>query len=191
MTGRPIEDAAQETGDQSDMPRRRIEAAFERNARVLAARPGVGQGTAVTRARVTEADGLACEVTEGSWAITVDLSEKVGGRGLGPNPGMLGRSALASCLAIGYAMWAARLGVILTSIDVEVQAEYDTRGLFGVGEVEPGYREIRYVVTVKSEAPETAIRRVLDEADSHSPYHAVFSRPHELRRELRIERAAR
>jgi uncharacterized OsmC-like protein len=181
----PRADVSRET------PQERVRAAFERNVRILTARPAVGCGTAVTRARVAGADGLACEVTEGAWRLTVDLSEKVGGRGLGPNPGMLGRGALASCLAIGYAMWAARLGVPLSSIDVEVQAEYDTRSLFGVGEVPPGYREIRYVVAVTSAAPDQTIRQVLDEAEAHSPYLAVFSRPHALRRQLRIERAPR
>jgi hypothetical protein len=76
------------------------------------------QGTAVTRVRLV--DGLACEIEEGAWKLVADMSPKSGGEGKGPNPGILGRGALGSCLAIGYAMWAARLGVPLTSLEVEV-----------------------------------------------------------------------
>ncbi len=83
-------------------------------------------------------------------------------------------------------MWAAKLGVPLSALEVEIQADYDTRGMYGVGDVEPGYKEVRYVVTVASDAPEADVLRMLDEADAHSPYFDVFSRPLELRRDARV-----
>ena len=84
-----------------------IKAALERNVKVVEARPSVGQGTAVTK--VTLHPGLACEVEEGPWRFSVGMTEKYGGGNTGPNPGVYGRAALGSCLAIGYGMWAARL----------------------------------------------------------------------------------
>jgi uncharacterized OsmC-like protein len=183
--------SASEAPEPGDTPRERVRAAFERNARLLSARTTVGRGTAVTRARLEAEDGLACEVTEGDWRVTVDFSPKAGGRGQGPNPGMLGRGALASCLAIGYAMWAAHRDVVLTSIDVEVRADYDSGPSYGARTGTPGYQRVRYVVTVTSDAPEEAVRRVLDEAEAHSPYYAVFTHPQRLERELRLERPRR
>ncbi len=86
--------------------------------------------------------GLECEVTEGDWRLTVAMSAKSGGTDAGPNPGVLGRGALGSCLALGYAMWGIRLGIPLASLDVEVQADYDSRGELGVDDaVPPGYLE--------------------------------------------------
>ena len=38
---------------------------------------------------------------------------------------MLGRGALGSCLAMGYMMWAAKLGVPIAGLEVEVQGEMD------------------------------------------------------------------
>lgn len=165
-----------------------IRTTLERNAKALSLRPAIGQGTAVTRVRLV--DGLSCEIEEGSWKLVADMSPKSGGEGKGPNPGILGRGALGSCLAIGYAMWAARLGVPLMSLQVEVQADYDSRGELGVADVPPGYAQVRYVVTVESEASENAVRRMLDTADAHSSYRDIFARAIDLRREVRI-RAAR
>lgn len=162
----------------------RIRTAFDRSARALALKPSVGQGTAVTRVRVEQ--GLACEVEEGPWRFVVDMSPKAGGHDAGPNPGVLGRAALGSCLAIGYTMWAAHLGVPISRLEVEVQADYDTRAEYGVDEVPPGYRQVRCLVTVESEAPEADVVAMIEQADAHSSYLAVFRRPQDVRRELRL-----
>ena len=50
-------------------------------------------------------DGTTCEVTEGKWSLTADLSEKIGGNGLGPDSGVLGRAAFGSCAAASYVLW--------------------------------------------------------------------------------------
>ena len=158
---------------------------LERNAKAVALRPSLGQKTARTKVRLKP--GLECELTEGPWKLTIGMGEKSGGTNAGPNPGVLGRGALASCLAMGYAMWAARLGVRLDSLEVEVEADYDTRGELGVStEVPPGYTQVRYIVTVASPAPEADVRRVLDTADTFSPYRDVYARANDVRREVRI-----
>lgn len=160
----------------------RIRRAFERNAKAVSLRPGVGQGTAVTRVRLME--GLRCQIEEGPWTLTADMGEKSGGTGAGPNPGVLGRAALGSCLAVGYAMWAAYREVPIDSLEVEIQADYDVRGELGVADVSPAYGEVRYVVTVESERSEEEIVRLLDEAETHSSYLQLFAHGVPLRREL-------
>lgn len=162
-----------------------IRTVLERNVKAVTIRPAVGQNTARTNVRLKP--GLECEVTEGPWALTVAMGQKSGGTSAGPNPGILGRGALGSCLALGYAKWAIRLGVPLDSLEVDVEADYDNRGELGLADdVPPGYLEVRYVVTAASSAPEADVRRVLDTADRYSPYRDVFARAHVLRREVRI-----
>ena len=107
-----------------------IKAALERNAKVVHARPSVGQGPAVTK--VTLNAGLACEVEEGPWTFSVGMTEKYGGINNGPNPGVYGRAALGACLAMGYGMWAARLEVPVRALTVEIRASYDVRGELGL-----------------------------------------------------------
>ena len=162
-----------------------VREALERNVKAVSLRPGVAKGTARTTAVLRP--GLACTVTEGSYELKVGMTEKYGGLGGTPNPGVLGRGALASCLAIGYGMWAARLGVPCEAIEVEVQADYDVRGELGVTEdVRPGYAAIRYVVNVISASPEEDVLRVLDIADRCSSYRDIFANCLPLAREVRI-----
>lgn len=162
-----------------------IKNVLERNVKAVSLRPGVGQGTARTRAVLNP--GLDCTVTEGDYKLRVGMTPKYGGRGGAPNPGVLGRGALASCLAVGYGMWAARLGVEFDALEVEVQADYDVRGELGVAdEVRPGYLEVRYVVTVESGASEEDVLRVLDTTDRYSSYRDIFGNGLPLRREVRI-----
>jgi uncharacterized OsmC-like protein len=162
-----------------------IRTILERNARAVTLRPAVGQNTARTKVRLKP--GLECEVTEGQWSLTVAMSEKSGGSGTGPNPGVLGRGALGSCLALGYAMWAIRMGVPIEALEVEIEADYDSRGELGLADdVPPGYTQVRYTVTVASSAPGDDVRRVIDTADRYSPYRDVFARAHDVRRTLRI-----
>lgn len=161
-----------------------IAAAFERNARALTKRPSLGRNTATTSVRVS--NGLKCEIEEGPWRLTADMPRQAGGSEAGPTPGVFGRAALGSCLAIGYVMYAARAGIPLSSVEVEVAADFDDGALFGVSDAPPGYLDVRYSVTVVSDAPEADILRVLDEADAHSPYRDVFGRAQRLSRTARV-----
>lgn len=164
----------------------KIRIAFERNEKALSLRPAIGQGTAVTRVRVRQ--GLACEIEEGPWKLTVDASPKTGGDNMGPNPGILGRAALGSCLAMSYVRWAAVLGVPLSGLEVDIEADYDARGEYGVDGAPAGYREVRYVVKIQSDATEEEIQRVLDTGEAHTPYLDVFRHPQQVRRTVQISK---
>jgi uncharacterized OsmC-like protein len=158
---------------------------LERNARAVTLRPSIGQHTSRTRVRLEP--GLACTISEGQWTLTAGVGEKSGGSNAGPSPGVLGRGALGSCLALGYAGWAARLGIEIDSLEVVVEADYDTRGELGVSDdVIPGYLQVRYIVHVASRAPAADVQRVLDTADKYSPYRDIFSRANDVRREVHI-----
>ena len=153
----------------------RIRTAFRRSRKALAARPAFGQGTATTRLRLT--DGLRCEVEDGRWRLEADLSEKGGGEGAAPDPGVFGRSALATCLAMAYKQWAVHLEVPLEALEVDVEADYDTRGQYGVGDVSPGYAAVRYVVRFETTADEGDVARLNDAVEAHCPWLDDFRRP--------------
>lgn len=162
----------------------KIKTAFERSARALSLRPSLGRSTgrSVTRVR----NGLTCEIEEGPWRLVADMPEQVGGTGAAPTPGVYGRAAFGSCLAINYAMRLAAMGVPVRSLEVEVQADYDDGVLLGVATGPAGYSEVRYLVTVETDAPEADVIRVLDDADAHSPYLDVFSRAQRCERRVSI-----
>lgn len=143
---------------------------------------GVGSESSVTRV----IDGLRCEVREGDWTLSVDMPEAAGGSETAPTPGVFGRGALGSCLALTYMMWASKEGIEIQTLEVEVQADFDDGVLFGTSDAVAGYSEVRYRVRIQSSADEADIVRVLDEADRHSAYRDVFARPQRLVRQLDI-----
>jgi uncharacterized OsmC-like protein len=163
----------------------KIRSGFRRVATALAQRPAFGHGTNCSTASIR--DGLTCEVREGDWTFIADMPEQAGGNGAGPTPGVYGRAALGSCLAIGYMMKAAVMDIPVASLEVQVQADYDDGALFGTAPgVPPGYLEVRYTVTIDSTAAGELILKMLDEADRHSPYLDVFSRAQRCSRTVNI-----
>jgi uncharacterized OsmC-like protein len=157
----------------------------ERHVALLAVKPSWGHLTCTTRARLV--GGLRCEIEEGRWQLAADMPAKVGGDETAPTPGVLGRAALAGCLTVGIAHWAARLGVPIGALEVEVQADFDARGELGMGDGIPaGYSEVRYTVAIESPAPRHELDRLLDLAERHSPYLDVFGRAIPLRRVRRL-----
>lgn len=162
----------------------KIQEIAERNAKMLALKPNRGHLTGVTKAHLV--DGLRCEIEEGQWKLATDMPAKAGGDETGPTPGMLGRGALASCLVIGISMWAARLGVPIEALEVEVQTDFDVRGEMGVGDARAGYHEVRYQVSIDSPASEETLADLLETAERHSPYIDVFSRAQNMKRIVRL-----
>jgi uncharacterized OsmC-like protein len=151
---------------------------------MLALKPLRGFLTRSTRARLV--DGLHCEIAEGSWRFHVDMPAKAGGEETGPTPGVLGRGALASCLVMGIAGWAARLEIEVRGVEVEVEADFDARGEFGLDGIPPGYSEVRYRIAIDSPAPAADIGRLLERVERHSPYLDVFGRAVPLRRAIYV-----
>jgi uncharacterized OsmC-like protein len=164
----------------------KIKTAVERSKKALALKPALGKGTGVSKIKIT--NGLTCEIEEGSWKFTADMPESVGGNNIGPTPGVYGRAALGSCLAIGYMMKAAEMNIPVHLLEVEVQADYDDGALMGTTDknVPPGYLEVRYSVNIESDAPKEKIMQMIDDADEHSPYLDVFSRAQICNRKVNI-----
>ncbi|MDX1431355.1 MAG: OsmC family protein [Gammaproteobacteria bacterium] len=164
---------------------RTIREAAERSVRILTLKSGKGHLTGTTTARLE--DGLRCVVEDGPWKLAVDMPVKVGGEESAPTPGALGRGALASCIAISIAAWAARREVPLNGVEVEVQADFDARGELGMDDSIPaGYKEVRYTVSIDSPAPADIIAGLVDAADRYSPYVDVFARAQTMRRTVRL-----
>ena len=161
-----------------------IKTAIERSTKAISLKPSLGFGTGVSKARIV--NGLHCEITEGNWKLEADMPEGVGGHAKAPTPGVYGRAALGSCLAIGYMMRAAVMQIPIRSLEVEVQADYDDGALLGTSDAAPGYSEIRYTINIETDAPEEDILKMLDEADQHSPYLDVFTRAQTCIRKLHI-----
>ncbi len=180
MSGLAAFDQGCELGNRDE-----LKAILDRHARALELRPSVGQGTATTTIRVR--DGVTCDIEDGGWKLVADESPGDGGNGLGPDPGVLVRAGLGSCLAMGYVQWAARRGIPLNGVEVTVDTDYDARGMFGVDDsIAPGWGAVRYTVVIDSPAPAERIRELFETADRYSPILDDLSRAIPVAGELRI-----
>jgi uncharacterized OsmC-like protein len=158
-------------------------ALYEHQTRSLKRRPSLGRASA--RARVRLVAETACEVRHGTLATIVDLPSDDGGAGTGPHPGELMRACLGSCLVLGYRVWAARLGIPLANVEIDVTCEFDTRGQLGLDDdVAVGWERIVFDVRVESDAPSADIEELVAHANRLSPMLAnlaqSISRVHHL-----------
>jgi uncharacterized OsmC-like protein len=116
-------------------------------------------------------DGLKCEVTgPGGERLDTDMPRGVGGTGSAPNPSWLLRSGMASCAATVIAMRAAKLGMVLKTLEVTVESESDQRGMLGLDEQVPaGLDAFRMKVKIAADAPPEQVRQLVQWAEGHSP----------------------
>ena len=93
-------------------------------------------------------------------------------------PEALNVSAFATCLVIGVAMWAARLGVPIQAVEVEAQTAVESPS------------EIRYAVSIESDAEPHLLDEVIDIAERHSPYPSLLGQSVVLKGEPRRYQSA-
>jgi uncharacterized OsmC-like protein len=152
------------------MPNLRAREAMERAHQLFLRRPSAGLKPNAS-ATATWRDGLRCEIAgpSGEQAVT-DMAPPMGGEGTGPNPGWLLRAAMAACSATAIAMFAARRGIALTSLEVSVHSESDARGLVGFDGVSTALTGMRMSIRICAEnVPEEELRDLVEAGHSRSP----------------------
>jgi len=111
-----------------------IRSSIEGTISYLKANPEKARSKATAATAVSER-GLKVRTTgPKDQMIVSDMPPTVGGEGSAPTPGWFMQAALATCNATGIAMKAAREGIKLTTLEVSIDTESDTRGIFGFDE---------------------------------------------------------
>jgi uncharacterized OsmC-like protein len=123
-------------------------------------------------ARANLGDSLSVTVVgPGGERITTDMPAGIGGRGESPSPGWLFRAALASCVAVFIGMEAAREGITLDSLEVEVDSESDDRGILGMdASIPAGPLFARFRISATAAGVDPArLRRVVEAGATRCP----------------------
>jgi uncharacterized OsmC-like protein len=163
-----------------------IAPALARLHEAVTKRPGFGHSTSTSVS--TLVGRLRCSTTERSEHIESDLAPALGGDNAAPSPSALVRAALGACLAMGYRLRAAELGIELTDVRVTVETESELRGMLDPDAcVPPGFTAIRYHVEIESPASEDKVERVVELGDRLSPVLDMLTRPHAVTRTVSIE----
>jgi uncharacterized OsmC-like protein len=165
-----------------------IRAAQERVAGVFRKRPEAARDRARAEARI--GNGLACTVTENGHRFVADMPEPMGGEARGPTPGVLGRAAIASCIAIGIRMTAARTGVAVEGVEVALEMEWDNRGLFDADWAYPGPLASRVEIAVASAAPQAEVERMVGTALANDPWYLALTHAHDIAASVEVRQPA-
>jgi uncharacterized OsmC-like protein len=166
--------------------RQQIKTAFERGETALRLKPGLARKKSITTVKID--DRLKCTIEEGDWKILSDLGENRGGGNEAPNPGTLIRGALGSCIAMGYRIWAAKMNVDIGKIAVNIEAEFDSRGEYGIDNISPGYSSINCNVELETEENFENVLKVLDTAEVNSSIHHLFKFGTRVARTINIKK---
>jgi uncharacterized OsmC-like protein len=148
-----------------------IKESIENAVRYLSEHPDEARYTD-SYARATLGEALRVEV-EGPAGerVVADMPSGVGGRAEVPSPGWLFRAAIASCVASTIGMEAAREGVTLRSLEVEVDSESDDRGILGMDEAVPaGPLSTRIRIRARADGVEKGrLRELLERGAGRCP----------------------
>jgi putative redox protein len=164
-----------------------IRTALERTRRAIELRPGIALGTMTTSTRLEE--GLRCVSRNGDWSFEIDEPSSVGGDNSAPSPGVYGLGALTGCVAMAIKNEAVLSYVSVTSVEVDVEADYDDRGMYhmdGVNGVKPGFQEFRLSIDVESSAPDEKIREIVENALKTDTWFNVFTHKQKVSTDITV-----
>ena len=118
--------------------------------------------------------------------ISTDMPGGIGGKGEEPGPAWLYRAGLAACVASVIGMEAAREGIELTSLEVEVDSESDDHGILGMDESVPaGPLSVRVAVRGTADGVEASrLREILERGVSRCPVYEGTQRAVDVNLEL-------
>lgn len=140
--------------------------------KVFEKKPETAKSSNHTVARITK--GLTCTVTEGNHQFVADMPDIMGGDGAGPSPGVFGRTAVASCVAMGVKMTAVRAGLSIDSIGVELEMDWDDVGMFGADLAYAGPIASRLHINIVSNSPADEITSMVDGALAADPWYRAL-----------------
>jgi uncharacterized OsmC-like protein len=106
------------------------------------------------------------------FTISGDHPQELLGTNEGPTSVELLLAALGHCLASGWAVYGAVLGVAVESLRVEVEGDIDLQGMLALpepGVVPPGFQAIRATYYVRSAAPRDQLEQVAKMSEDLSP----------------------
>jgi uncharacterized OsmC-like protein len=153
--------------------------AIEKAVRYLTEHPDEARYTD-SYARASLGEALRVDVEgPGGERIATDMPAGIGGLAEAPSPGWLYRAAIASCVASTVGMEAAREGVALTELHVEVDSESDDRGILGMDEAVPaGPLATRVRIRARADAAEEeALRALIERGAGRCPSFDGTKRP--------------
>lgn len=150
----------------------KIRLAVERVADVFRKKPAAALNTKRATGRIEH--GLVCKARQDDYTATMDMPEPIGGDGSAPPPGFHIRMGLVGCIAVGIKLTAAREGLDIGPIEVDVEMDFDDAALIGVSDNTAAPLETRITIRIESTAPWDEVTAMVGRALERDPYFIAF-----------------
>ena len=161
-----------------------ITVALERLAGVFNKRPATAFDT--TKSRAILEKGFQVNITEGDNTAVMDMGEVMGGNGAGPSPGFFGRAGLIGCVAMGIKIAAATARVPLDKVTVDVEMDWDSRGMFGTVNAPPDPVSTRLIISVQSPASKAIVQQIIEEGLRNDTWLQIALKPQKIEQIIHI-----
>jgi uncharacterized OsmC-like protein len=126
-------------------------------------------------------------LTSRGHRIEVDEPDALAGGDRNANPVEYALASLASCQAITYRFWAAKLGIALDGVEVAAEGDLDLHGFFGLDDsTRAGFTGIRLDVTPFGPESPQRYRELADAVDAHCPVLDLFTHATPVERRLAV-----
>jgi uncharacterized OsmC-like protein len=150
----------------------KIRVSVERISDVFRKKPSSAFNTKRATGRIE--DGLVCQARQDGYTATMDMPEAIGGDGSAPSPGFHIRVGLVGCIAVGIKLTAAREGLDIGAINVDVEMDFDDAAMIGVSDNTAAPLETRVTITIESQAAWEEVTAMVDRALERDPYFIAF-----------------
>ena len=136
----------------------------------LAACPGAATVRPRVTAHLVGDTNTEVSITAGNHAFTIDEPAALGGEDTGASPVEHLLAALGACQVISFKVWAAKLGIEIDEVAVDLAGDIDLRGFFGVGpDVRPGFGSIEVAVRLSGPESRETYAELVRQVEAHCP----------------------
>ena len=138
--------------------------------------------------RTTEIEQLG-RVMPRRFTLRGDHPPELLGNNTGPTAIETVMAALGSCMTGAFAAQATARGVEIKSLELDLEADIDLNGFFGLQPIRPGLSDVTLSFHVDADADEATLQEILDAASSLSPIFDTVTKPVEVQTRLSTARA--
>ncbi len=149
-----------------------IRVAQARVAEAFRRKPGMALST--MKGTASLADGLLCRYRQGDHEAAMDMGTVFGGGGAEPTPGFYFRAAVSGCVAIGIKLTAAREGLDLKGVTIDVEMDFDDSAILGMGSDPAAPLATRLMISLKSSDDGGKLKAMVDRALAADPYYLAL-----------------
>jgi uncharacterized OsmC-like protein len=131
--------------------------------------------------------GFKAETEIREFKVGIDEPLELKGTNTSPNPVELLLAALGGCVALSYSGYAKKFGIEIEDLVINLEGDMIPGGWVDEGgKKRTGFKQIRYEVQIKTEAPEERVHQLHELVEKKCPVHDILSHRTEIKSKINM-----